>query len=97
MTYVDARLHLMLADTAGAVHDLDLVLDAVPTGGRQLVTFLPSSAMFPRLLALRAELAQARGDRATARRWAGAAGALLAKADPELQPTAVRMRKLLAP
>jgi hypothetical protein len=94
MKYVDVWLHLALADTAKAVHDLDEVLEAVPASGRQLITFLPASAMFPRILAVRAELAGAAGDRATAQRRAAAVAAMYLHADSVLQPTIARMRAL---
>jgi len=49
-----------------------------------------------RMMAFRADLAAARGQVAIAQRWGSAVAALWSGADPALQPTATRMRRLAA-
>jgi hypothetical protein len=86
-----------MGDTAAAIRQLDLVLDALPTLGTLAIREEPQAAAVPRAMALRAELASARRDSATARRWAGSALALWANADAPLKPTVDRLRTFAPP
>ncbi len=89
-------LLLAVGDTAHAIVQLDRAVGAIPTlpsiiMSGEMQPSIPLAASLPRLLALRA------GDRATARRLAGAAAALWSHADPILQPQVRRMAALAAP
>ncbi|MGH7644764.1 MAG: hypothetical protein ACREMR_04170, partial [Gemmatimonadales bacterium] len=91
-THGEAVVLLALGDTAAATGLLDLSLDALPTLGTDLVGQVPQAAGLVRAVALRAELAHAAGDRATAERWARAVLGLWAGADAALDPVVGRMR-----
>jgi hypothetical protein len=94
VTYQSCWLLLAIGDTAEAKHLLDLSLEALPTLGTGLIDQLPEVAALVRGMALRAELAKRAGDDATAKRWASDVTALWSGADPELQPTVIRMRDI---
>jgi hypothetical protein len=85
-TYRLATISLALGDTAAAIKELDVVLQALPTLGQRLLDQLPQAAALCRSMLLRARLARARGDRETAKLWASALSALWATADSELRP-----------
>jgi hypothetical protein len=89
-----ALLRLALRDTAAAERQLDVVLDALPTLGQFVAREEAQSAAVGRSMLLRAEIAMARRDSATARRWASNALALWSGADAPLQPTLSRLRFL---
>jgi len=93
-TVQEAWLRAAAGDSAGAAHQLDLVLDALPTLSVQAVRDDAQSAALGRAFVLRADLAFASRDSATARRWAGAALDLWGGADAAFQPTLARMRTL---
>jgi serine/threonine protein kinase/tetratricopeptide (TPR) repeat protein len=93
-TYHAARLLLAMGDTAQATRLLDLSLDALPTMRTEVLDQLPQAATLVRGMALRADLASQANDSANARRWAGKVVELWSGADPVLQPTVQRMRKL---
>jgi tetratricopeptide (TPR) repeat protein len=93
-TYHEARLLLALGDTAGATHQLDLSLDALPTLGSYLLDQIPQIATLVRGMALRAELAAQARDRGTAKHWADAVVLLWSNGDAELQPIVDRMRSI---
>ena len=93
-TLNEAWLRAALGDTATAIRQLDRVLDALPTLGTFAVREPAQAAAVARTMVLRAELASAQRDPATARRWAGNALALWSNADPMLQPTVARLRQL---
>ena len=94
--YHEALLALALGDTAAVVKHLDDFLGALPTASSTLVTAAPETAMLVRIMVLRAELADARGDIQTAKRWGAAVATLWSSADPPLQPAVQQMRKLAA-
>ena len=73
---------------------LDGSLDAISTLGMSLVEQVPQAASLVRAMILRARLAQATGDSAGARRWAGPAAILWASADRSLQPTVLELRQM---
>ncbi len=95
--YLDAGLYLASGDSAGAVHSLDGSLNAMPALGPYLLEYVQESGFLVRAMALRATLAAAAGDTATARHWAGAVVTLWEHADPELEPTVAAMRALVKP
>jgi tetratricopeptide (TPR) repeat protein len=96
-TFQEARLLLQLGDTVTATEYLGRSLDALPTLGTSLLSFVSEAAGLVRAMALRAELAARAGDATTARRWAHAVVALWSGGDVELRPTVERMRAVTGP
>jgi len=95
-TYIESWILRALGDTAEATAHLDQSLDALPTLGPYVLDFPSHSAGLVRSMALRAELAAAAGDRATAARWGAAVATLWAHADPELGRDVQAMCRLAA-
>lgn len=93
-TFNEARIALLLGDTAGATVHLDRSLTALPKLNPRLLDRVPSAAALVRAMALRAELAARAGDRATARHWAQTVRILWRGADPALAPALSRMQEL---
>lgn len=93
--YVRTRLLLALGDTSAAVRYLDGTLDNLPEVYSALLDYMPLAGCLVRMMALRAELAAALGDRSTARRWASAVVALWGGAEAALQPTEHRMLRII--
>jgi hypothetical protein len=93
-TVQEAWLRSAAGDTAGAVRQLDLVLNALPTLGPWSVREEAQAAAIPRALLLRAELADRARDVAQRRRRATEALTLLQHADASLAPTIERLRLL---
>jgi tetratricopeptide (TPR) repeat protein len=91
IVYQEAWLLVAVGDTAAAVQRLDRSLTALPGLGTALLDQVPQAAGLVRAMALRAELAAAGGDTATAERWASAVNALWRDADPELGAIVARM------
>lgn len=94
-TVQEAWLRLAIGDSAGAESQLDLVLDALPTLGAKAVTEEAQSAAVGRAMVLRADLAAARHDVPTARRWATGALELWSNADASLKPMLNRMQTII--
>jgi tRNA A-37 threonylcarbamoyl transferase component Bud32 len=96
--YVFQVAHTLAAvgDSAAAIAYLDGALNSLPNLTRHAVEELVQSAALVRAMVWRADLAHSAGDAQNASRWAGAAIALWARADPELQPAVSRMRSILA-
>jgi hypothetical protein len=95
-TVQEAWLRAEVGDSAAAQRELDLVLDALPTlGVRSPVLELGQSAAIGRAMVLRADLAMARRENATAKRWAQSVVELWANADASLKPTLDRMRQII--
>jgi len=94
--YVAARMALSIGDTVAAQHYLDRTLGNLPTLYSALLDYMPLAGTLVRMMAFRADLAAARGQVAIAQRWGSAVAALWSGADPALQPTATRMRRLAA-
>jgi hypothetical protein len=90
-TYQEAWASAAIGDTAGAASSLDLVLNALPSVSALKFREPAAAAALGRAFALRAELAAAGGDRASARRWSRSVLALWGHADPELKPVLDRM------
>jgi tetratricopeptide (TPR) repeat protein len=93
--YVDARLLLAVGDSATAARTLDAPLDSLAALHTATLQYVPLAGCLVRMMALRAELAVARGDRSTAHRWASAVVALWGGAESALQPTVVRMSRII--
>jgi len=93
--YLDARLLLVVGDTATAVRTLDAPLDSLVALHTATLDYLPLAGCLVRMMALRADLAAARGGGATARRWASAVVALWGGAEPSFQTTLTRMSKIV--
>jgi len=92
--YLKARSFVALGDTAQAERYIDATLENLPQAYSALLDYLPLAGSLVRTMALRAELAAARGEAAPARRWASAVVALWSGAEPALQPTVTRMKKI---
>jgi serine/threonine protein kinase/tetratricopeptide (TPR) repeat protein len=95
-TYQEAWIRVAIGDTAAAERQLDESLNAIPTMSPSSLQEVGSAAAAGRLMALRADLAAARGNSAVAHRWASAVVQLWGSADPPLQPTVTRMRTIAA-
>ena len=95
-TVQEAWLRAAIGDTAAAIRQLDLVLNALPTLGPFAAHEEAQAAAMGRALALRAELAAAQHDTAQRRRRASEVLALWQHADASLAPIQARMRALAA-
>jgi hypothetical protein len=95
--YQAAWLTAESGDTAGAARQLDRTLGGLPSMSAAAVREPASAAAAGRAMALRAELAAARGETAERQKWARAVVDLWATADAPLQPVVARMRSLAAP
>jgi hypothetical protein len=94
-TVQEAWLRAAAGDTSDAEMQLDLVLNALPTlNARTAVQEVAQAAAVGRAMVLRAELAAARRDPATAKRWARNVVDLWAHADASLKPTLDRMKAI---
>jgi hypothetical protein len=91
MVYPGARLLIAVGDTGTAIEWLDQTLDGLRAYDPKILQDPVRAATFVRAMALRADLAAARGDSKTARRWAGAIAALWSAPDVELEPITRRM------
>jgi tetratricopeptide (TPR) repeat protein len=93
--YVEAWILLQVGDTVAAVRRLDRTLGALRGLGTDLVTQMPQAGCIVRAMALRAELAAAVGDDATARRWAAPVVVLWGGVEvEELREVVVRARAI---
>jgi hypothetical protein len=85
---------MAIRDTAAAIRQLDLVLDALPTLSQFALLEEGQSAAVGRAFALRASLAQAVGDSARQHLWARQALTVWRHADPSLASSIDRLRVL---
>jgi tetratricopeptide (TPR) repeat protein len=90
----EALVELTLNDTAAALVRLDGYLSGLSSAGLDLTERPVASGSLVRLMALRARLAVATGDRALARKWAGDVVTLWGRADPGLGPVLEEMRAI---
>jgi tRNA A-37 threonylcarbamoyl transferase component Bud32/tetratricopeptide (TPR) repeat protein len=95
-TYQETWLRFAAGDTAGAATRLDRVLESLPAHRSSLLLRMPEAAALPRAMILRARIAAARGDAATAARWASAVEELWTNADVDLRSDVEEMRRLAA-
>ena len=93
---LEAELRLMLGDSVIASTLLEQTLDATEASGRQLVEGLAESAGFGRALSLGAQLAQRRGARSSARRWAQTYVDLMSGAEGHTRDVLRSMRGIAA-
>ena len=93
-TFALAWVRAASGDTAGAISQLDRVLGALPAFHPSSIEEPGAAAAAGRAMALRADLAAAKGDVVTAKRWGRATATLWASADAPLQPVVERMRTL---
>jgi serine/threonine protein kinase/tetratricopeptide (TPR) repeat protein len=93
-TYQVAWLKSAMGDTVDAVRQLDRALGALPSLSALSLHDAASAAAAGRAMALRAELANARGEVEVRKKWARAVAELWATADRPLQPVVARMRTL---
>jgi serine/threonine protein kinase/tetratricopeptide (TPR) repeat protein len=96
-TYQIAWLRTASGDTAAAARQLDRALGSLPSLSAASVREPASAAAAGRSMALRAEIAAARGEVEERRKWAQAVVDLWATADAPLQPVVTRMRLLANP
>ena len=92
--YTDALLYLAIGDTATAAQTLDIPLNNLLGMHSALFDYLPLVGAFVHMMAVRADLAAARGEREVARRWSTAVVAVWSGAEPGLQPVVSRMREI---
>jgi serine/threonine protein kinase/tetratricopeptide (TPR) repeat protein len=93
-TYQFAWLIAASGDTVGAARQLDRALGSLPSLSALSVREAASAAAAGRAMALRADIAAARGEVDERRKWARALVDLWATADAPLQPVVARMRSL---
>jgi hypothetical protein len=82
--YQETLLRIAIADTLGAVRQLDASLGALPTAGTSVLTEMPEAGALVRAMSLRGALAERFGDKATAQRWRSAVSVLRRQADPSV-------------
>ena len=94
----EARVLVVAHDTSGAISWLDSALthvrDYTPAAFQQNAAAMGSMIQ---LMSLRAELADATGDRSAARRWAGCVVTLWRNSSPSLAGLVTRMRAIAGP
>jgi DNA-binding SARP family transcriptional activator len=84
-TYPEAELHLALGDTARALEELDRALLALEAVQPTVLTRVDQTGGLLRAMRLRAQLAERRGDAATAARWRSALATLWSGGDARLR------------
>ena len=94
--YVEAWLLAALRDDHAAIAWLDPTLNALWGTAPQIFADPARAGALVRAIALRAELAERVGDRATARQWATVVVVLWSDADEFLEPVVLRMKRLAA-
>jgi hypothetical protein len=90
-----ATMLVSIGDRAEAMRQLDVAFEALPRVRSILLEVTPQAGAIGRALLLRAELAVAANDRATARRRFAQVNALWSGADPELRVELEAVRKKL--
>jgi len=94
-TFFIAGLLVAVGDTTGAVRYIDGTLDNLSGLYSAVLEYMPLAGGLVRMTALRAALAAARGDWATAQRCARAVATLWAGAEPALRPTVDKMSRIM--
>jgi len=92
----EVAVRLALGDSTNASRIIARTLDLLPVAPATFFEQETMAAALVRMMAQLAELADARGDRIQAKRWAGAVVALWPHPDDELKPLARRMRVIAA-
>ena len=93
LTYQEVWLRLQVGDTAGAVHQLDATLTALPTLTPYLLDYVQDAAFLVRAMALRSDIAAASGDERTAQKWGSAVADLWAGAAAPLASVVPSMKE----
>jgi hypothetical protein len=83
--FAEARLRALAGDSVAAAAELDAALGAPAALGIDLLDQPAQAGALVRAMALRAALAERRGEPDVARRWAGAVRLLRRNADPDLE------------
>jgi len=94
--YQQAWLRMALGDTTRAIRQLDRTLEGLPGISTATLQEPGAAAGIVRAMMLRADLANAQGDRQTARKWESAVSALWEDADPAVRQTLVRPKRSAA-
>jgi tetratricopeptide (TPR) repeat protein len=94
--YERAWLMLAIGDSSAAVRYIDGTLDDLPDLLSALLDYVPLAGALVRMMALRADLAAAQGETATARQLAQTVTTLWSGAEQPLHPVVDRMRRILA-
>ncbi|HEX8849689.1 MAG TPA: serine/threonine-protein kinase [Gemmatimonadaceae bacterium] len=96
-TFIESWILAAAGDTAAAISHLDGSLEALPTLGTFLLDQPSQGAGLVRAMGLRARLAYARHDCATAERWSAPVKTLWRNADPELRADLSQIASLRCP
>ena len=94
---LEAWLRDASGDPSSAANRLDVRLATLPALSSFVITEPVAAASIGRAMAYRAELAHRAGDQGAAALWAGRVLTLWSHADPALEPTMARMRRLAMP
>lgn len=92
---IESELFAMAGDTATAAAVLDATLGVLPSMTSMRFEEPVEAIALVRAMALRAELAHARGNPALARRWAALALTYWTGGDPETAPAVARLRRIV--
>jgi len=92
--FPEARLLVEMGDLEAAIRRLDPTLHDLRRTSLQFVSDPVGAGLLVRAMALRADLAHAAGDSATARRWGRTVSTLWSGSDPFLAPVMQRMQRL---
>jgi eukaryotic-like serine/threonine-protein kinase len=87
-----ARVRLALGDTAAAIRTLDGALADLPSARPILLRAVQQASSVGNALLMRAQLAAATGDRATAARYSSAIASLWAGGDPEFRASVAQLQ-----
>ena len=91
---MEASLYTSMGDTTSAVRVLDIALDGMLNLDPYTLAWITLPSNLVRAMVLRARLAAALGDRATAAKWGSAVVSLWSGADAEFQSVVDSMRTL---
>jgi hypothetical protein len=92
--YQESWLRAAIGDTSAAISQLDRALTGIPMISAGRLSEPGAAAAIVLAMVLRADLAAATGDAATARRWATRVAILWQNADPALRQSVQRMKTL---
>ena len=93
-TYQEAWMRAAIGDTTSAARQLDESLNAIGSMSASALQEVGAAAAVGKAMALRADIADARGETAVAKRWAAALIQLWRGADPALKPVVNRMHRI---
>jgi hypothetical protein len=93
-TFLEASLYAAIGDTTAATGVLDNALEALLNLDSYSLTWITLPSDLVRAMVLRARLASAAGDRASAAKWASAVVTLWSGADVEFRSVVDSMRTI---